>query len=177
MSWNYRVMEFEDEFEGKYYEIKEVYYNRDGTLMGYCDASVSGGSFSDIIGTLDAMKTDAHKTVLKPSDFCEEALEQQEIGDAEIKQMLNDIEYYQKRVEELEQPLQECKFCKQREVNFDDEPEPKDPLCKICGKVLGSTQECAWTGCPLNWGDESRTDVIGQNGNDGLHYEETKDGS
>jgi hypothetical protein len=34
---------------------------------------------------------------------CKEALEQQEIGDAEIKQMLNDIEYYQKRVEELEQ--------------------------------------------------------------------------
>ena len=35
---------------------------------------------------------------------CKEALEQQEVGDAEIKQMLNDIEYYQKRVEELEQP-------------------------------------------------------------------------
>jgi hypothetical protein len=62
-------MEFEDEFEGKYYEIKEVYYNRDGSLMGYCDASVSGGSFGDIISTLDTMKTDAHKAVLKPSDF------------------------------------------------------------------------------------------------------------
>jgi hypothetical protein len=37
--------------------------------MGYCDASVSGGSFSDIINTLDMMKTDAHKTVLKPIDF------------------------------------------------------------------------------------------------------------
>ena len=34
---------------------------------------------------------------------CEEALEQQEIGDAEIRQMLDDIEYYQKRVEALEQ--------------------------------------------------------------------------
>jgi hypothetical protein len=49
----------------------------------------------------------------------DEALEQPEIGDAEIKQMLNDIEYYQKRVEELEQPAQECKWCKSREVNFD----------------------------------------------------------
>jgi hypothetical protein len=28
-----------------------------------------------------------------------------------------------------------------------------------------------------DWGDESRTDVVGQNGNEGLHYEETKDGS
>jgi hypothetical protein len=37
---------------------------------------------------------------------CKEALESQEIGDAEIRQMLNDIEYYQKRVEALEQPAQ-----------------------------------------------------------------------
>jgi len=36
-----------------------------------------------------------------------EALEQKEVGDAEIRQMLNDIEYYQKRVEALEQPAQE----------------------------------------------------------------------
>lgn len=71
MSWNYRVMEFEDEIEGKYYEIKEVYYNRDGTLMGYCDASVSGGSFKDVIDTLTVMKADAAKGVLKPSDFGE----------------------------------------------------------------------------------------------------------
>ena len=56
--------------------------------------------------------------------------------------------------EALEQPAQECKWCKSREVNFDDEPEPEDPLCKICGKGLSSTKECAWTGCPLNWGHE-----------------------
>ena len=68
MMWNYRIMELEQDGE-KYYEIKEVYYHRDGTLMGYCDASVSGESFSDIINTLDMMKTDAHKSVLKPSDF------------------------------------------------------------------------------------------------------------
>lgn len=37
---------------------------------------------------------------------CKEALKHQEVGDAEIKQMLNDIEYYQKRVEALEQPAQ-----------------------------------------------------------------------
>jgi hypothetical protein len=62
-------MEFEDEIGEKYFEIKEVYYNRDGTLMGYCDASVSGESFGDVISTLDIMKEDAHKSVLKPSDF------------------------------------------------------------------------------------------------------------
>jgi len=68
VSWNYRVMEFEDDGE-KYYEIKEVYYNRDGSLMGYCNASVSGESFDDVIKVLDMMKTNAHKEVLKPSDF------------------------------------------------------------------------------------------------------------
>jgi hypothetical protein len=46
--------------------------------------------------------------------------------------------------EALKQPAQECKWCKSREVNFED------------------------------WGDELRTDIIGQNGNDGLHYEEIK---
>jgi len=68
MSWNYRVMEFEDDGE-KYYEIKEVYYNRDGSLMGYCNASISGSSLGDVIKVLDMMKIDAHKTVLKLSDF------------------------------------------------------------------------------------------------------------
>jgi hypothetical protein len=69
MSWNYIILELDDEIEGKYYEIKEVYYNRDGSLMGYSDATVSGESFSDVIRVLDMMKQDAHKSVLKPSDF------------------------------------------------------------------------------------------------------------
>jgi hypothetical protein len=66
--WNYRIMEIEDDGE-KYYEIKEVYYHRDGSLMGYCNASVSGESVSDVVGVLDMMKQDAQKEVLKPSDF------------------------------------------------------------------------------------------------------------
>jgi len=48
-----------------------------------------------------------------------------------------------------------------------------DPLCKICGKNLASTKECAWTGCQLNW-DEGRIDAIGANGDgfpDKSHYE------
>ena len=42
----------------------------------------------------------------------------------------------------VEQLEQECKFCKSREVNFDDDDF-----------------------------DEARTDVVGQNGNEGLHYD------
>ena len=69
MSWNYRVMEFEDEIEGKYYEIKEVYYNRDGSLLGYCDACVSGEFVGDVIKVLDMMKEDCAREVLNPGDF------------------------------------------------------------------------------------------------------------
>ena len=49
---------------------------------------------------------------------CKKALEQQEVGDAEIKQMLNDIEWYQMRVKELEEeqePLNlNCKSVQKR---------------------------------------------------------------
>jgi hypothetical protein len=69
MSWNYRVLELDDNDEGKYYEIKEVYYNRDGSLMGYCDAVVSGESLERVIDVLDMMKADAHKAILKHEDF------------------------------------------------------------------------------------------------------------
>lgn len=54
-------------------------------------------------------------------------------------------------------------------------PEPttnkpvESSLCDICGKELNKVGECAWTSCPLNW-DESRADIVGQNGNIG--YEE-----
>ena len=43
-------------------------------------------------------------------------------------------------------------------------------LCDICGKELNKVGECAWTSCPLNW-NESRADIIGQNGNVGYESE------
>ncbi len=69
MSWNYRILKQTDDEDNEYYEIKEVYYNRDGSLMGYCDAVVSGESVEDIITVLDMMKADSHKSVLEPKDF------------------------------------------------------------------------------------------------------------
>lgn len=48
------------------------------------------------------------------------------------------------------------------------------PLCKICGKDLSKTVECAWTSCPLLFietAEEKRMNIIGQNGNEGIHYE------
>jgi hypothetical protein len=68
--WNYRVVRFKGENdEDTYYEIKEVFYNRDGSLMGYADADVGGESFDDIIKVLDMMKQDAHKSVIDESEF------------------------------------------------------------------------------------------------------------
>jgi hypothetical protein len=78
---------------------------------------------------------------------------------------------FNKAWDTFEKVVEEYYAWKPREVNFD---ELVDPLCKICGKVLGSTKECAWTGCPLNWGDEAsekRQDIIGQNGNVGYGEE------
>lgn len=69
MSWNYRVVRFKDDDETPYYELKEVFYNRDGTLMGYSDATVSGESFTDIIKVLGMMKDDAHRSVIDESEF------------------------------------------------------------------------------------------------------------
>lgn len=70
MSWNYRVIRFKGEQdEDTYYELKEVFYNRDGSLMGYADASVSGESFDEIIRVLELMKKDATKVVLDESEF------------------------------------------------------------------------------------------------------------
>ena len=52
---------------------------------------------------------------------CKEALEQPaEVGDAEIKQMLNDIEWYQMRVKELEEELEALE-------------QPRN-FCERCGK-------------------------------------------
>jgi hypothetical protein len=55
------------------------------------------------------------------------------------------------------------------EDNFDRIFSKKETLCDVCGKDLNKVTECAWTSCPSNW-DEKRVDVLGQNGNDGLHY-------
>ena len=55
------------------------------------------------------------------------------------------------------------------EANFDAIFGKKEKPCDVCGKDMSKVTECAWTSCPLNW-DEKRVDVVGQNGNDGLHY-------
>ena len=51
----------------------------------------------------------------------------------------------------------------------------KPPLAPLeTHKIL--KREEVWTELPIDLWDESRVDTIGQNGNEGLHYEEKKDG-
>ena len=72
MTWNYRVVKFnggEGEFDEPYYEMKEVYYDRDGSLKGYCDATLSGNTFEEVIEVLDQMKADAHRAVIDEEEF------------------------------------------------------------------------------------------------------------
>jgi hypothetical protein len=72
MSWNYRVVRFDGAFDEPYFEIKEVYYNRDGSLMGFCDATVASETFEGIIDVLDQMKADAHRIIIDEEEFYRE---------------------------------------------------------------------------------------------------------
>jgi len=74
MSWNYRVVRFKDELpsvseDGYWYEIREVFYNRDGSLMGHSEASVASDSVEGIMKVLDMMRADAHKAVIDEAEF------------------------------------------------------------------------------------------------------------
>ena len=69
MSWNYRIVKFDNAFDEPYYEVKEVYYNRDGSLKGFCDATVSSDTFEGIIEVLDQMKADAHRVIIDEEEF------------------------------------------------------------------------------------------------------------
>ena len=69
MSWNYRVVEFESAEGEKYFEVKEVFYNRDGKPVGYSDAVVSGESYSELMQIINMIKRDVLRPVIKESEF------------------------------------------------------------------------------------------------------------
>lgn len=69
MSWNYRVVRFYDAIEGDYLEIKEVYYNRDGSLAGYCDATVGAESVDGLLDVIDMMLADIKQPIIDEKVF------------------------------------------------------------------------------------------------------------
>lgn len=77
--------------------------------------------------------------VYEAINTCKEALEQQEIGDAEIKQMLDDIEWYQQeqrklidRIKALEQPAMpnNCRPLEEVIAEYEKDPAKKEALDK-----------------------------------------------
>ncbi len=48
MHWNYRLVNTPSENGGDdWFELKEVYYNDDGTLMGFADACIGGDTLDE----------------------------------------------------------------------------------------------------------------------------------
>lgn len=68
MSWNYRVVEVRDGDE-QYYEIREVYYNSDGSLLGHCEATAASDSVEGLNEVLDMMRDALTQQVLFSSEF------------------------------------------------------------------------------------------------------------
>lgn len=70
MSWNHRILAHKDGDE-MYFQIHEVYYDKDGKPEGYTANSVSVGSESldGIKWVLDKMKECTSKPILLADDF------------------------------------------------------------------------------------------------------------
>lgn len=69
MTWNHRVVRFEDEEMGEYFEIKEVFYDKDGGLSGYSDATIMSDSFDGLHEQLTWFKTATSKPVIDEKEF------------------------------------------------------------------------------------------------------------
>jgi hypothetical protein len=71
MSWNYRVVHFEDDIgeDGNYYEIKEVFYDVSGKPVGYSDAVCGSDTYEGLFKCMSMMQSAHAKPVLKESEF------------------------------------------------------------------------------------------------------------
>ena len=69
MGWNHRILAHEDG-EGMYFQIHEVYYDKEGTPNGYSTnaVSVGGDTINSITWTLNKMKECRGKPVLFAGD-------------------------------------------------------------------------------------------------------------
>ena len=73
MSWNHRVLAHKDG-DGMYFQIHEVYYDKDGKLDSYSaeGGNVGGNSIKDLSWTLDKMRECLDKPILSVKNFPEE---------------------------------------------------------------------------------------------------------
>lgn len=75
MSWNHRILAHKDG-DGMYFQIHEVYYDKDGKPDGYTANGVSVGaeSLDGINWVLDKMKECTNKPILLADDFPNELI-------------------------------------------------------------------------------------------------------
>ena len=66
--WNYRVVRSNDYGE-EYYEIKEVFYDSSGELMGYSDAVIGSESYDGLFKVSEMIQSAHAKPVIDEKDF------------------------------------------------------------------------------------------------------------
>lgn len=76
MSWNYRVVHFENDIgeDGNYYEIKEVFYDVGGKPVGYSDAVCGSDTYEGLFKCMSMMQSAHAKPVLKESEIFAQSL-------------------------------------------------------------------------------------------------------
>lgn len=70
MHWNYRLIDLSHENgDEPWVQLHEVFYEDDGTLMGYTPVSMGAESVTEMRTTLEWMALALDKPVLKVTDF------------------------------------------------------------------------------------------------------------
>lgn len=69
MTWNYRVVRFKNADLDEYYEVKEVFYDKNGDLAGYSEASVCSDTFEGLFNCMELMREATAKPVINEEDF------------------------------------------------------------------------------------------------------------
>ncbi len=70
MHWNYRLIDLSHENGNEpWVQIHEVFYEDDGSLMGYTPATIGSEDAQELATTLEWMSMALDKPVLKVTDF------------------------------------------------------------------------------------------------------------
>ena len=68
--WSYRIVNMDqDSEEEPSFEIREVYFDREGNPYGHCAAEVFGGDLEEMDRVLAHMKEALDKPILNKADF------------------------------------------------------------------------------------------------------------
>jgi hypothetical protein len=69
MTWNYRVVRFQEPGEEPLLELREVYYGPTGGLKAHCKATLSGSTFKEMEEELHRMQAALRQPSLDAKHF------------------------------------------------------------------------------------------------------------